>query len=208
MFTRKIINIITSCFAKSFPLPHLLFPHLLNQTSFICSCIEHFLANLNIPALVFRLLSCNSSHLQGTPAHLWRLLRHLSSHLSSRPAFVCSSLKISSTMAASRPKRSVKQPLDPEFVYDFPTMVFPTDCDPNALTTPSTAVRSAVQLSSTTTPVPPVTKKKSAKSSKIHDQLELERLKQQNLQLELQLLSQKEKLTKHFIKFQDMPQIS
>ena len=39
-----------------------------------------------------------------------------------------------------------------------------------------------------------MTKKKSAKSSKLHDQLELERLKQQNLQLELQLLSQKEKL--------------
>lgn len=74
-------------------------------------------------------------------------------------------------------------------------MVFPTDCDPNALNaTPSTVARSAVQLSGATTPVPPVTKKKSAKSSKIHDQLELERLKQQNLQLELQLLSQKEKL--------------
>ena len=37
---------ITSCFAKSFPLPHLLFPHLLNQTSF--SCIGHLLAKLNI----------------------------------------------------------------------------------------------------------------------------------------------------------------
>ena len=50
----------------------------------------------------------------------------------------------------------------------------------------------AAQLSGATTP--PVTKKKSAKSSKIHDQLELERLKQQNLQLELLLLSQKEKV--------------
>ena len=39
-----------------------------------------------------------------------------------------------------------------------------------------------------------VAKKKSVKSSKIHDQLELERLKQQNLQLKLKLLSQKEKL--------------
>ena len=98
-------------------------------------------------------------------------------------------------MAASRPKRSVKQPLDPEFVYDFLTMVFPPDCDPNALNaTSSTAARSANQLSDATTPVLPVTKKKSAKSSKIHDQLELGRLKQQNLQLELQLLSQKEKL--------------
>ena len=36
----------TSCFAKAFPLPHLLFPHLLNQTSF--SCIGHLLAKLNI----------------------------------------------------------------------------------------------------------------------------------------------------------------
>ena len=42
-------NDITSCFAKSFPLPHLLFPHLLNQTSFRpFSCIEHLLAKLNI----------------------------------------------------------------------------------------------------------------------------------------------------------------
>ena len=108
--------------------------------------------------------------------------------------FVRSSpLKISSTIAASRPKRSVKQPLDPEFVYDFPTSAFPTDCDPNALNaTPLTAAQSAVQLSCATTP--PVTKKKSTKSSKIHDQLKLERLKQQNLQLELQLLSRKEKL--------------
>ena len=39
-------NDITSCFAKLFPLPHLLFPHLLTQTSF--SCIRHLLANLNI----------------------------------------------------------------------------------------------------------------------------------------------------------------
>ena len=44
LFTLKIINDITSCFAKSFPLPHLLFPHLLfwhllNQTPF--SCIGH-----------------------------------------------------------------------------------------------------------------------------------------------------------------------
>ena len=74
-------------------------------------------------------------------------------------------------------------------------MVFSPDCDPNALNaTPSTAARSAAQLSDATTPVLPVTKTKSAKSSKIPDQLELERLKQQNLQLELQLLSQKEKL--------------
>ena len=122
---------------------------------------------------------------------MWRLLF---CHLSSPLVFVRSSpLKISSTIAASRPKRSVKQPLDPEFVYDFPTSAFPTDCDPNALNaTPLTAAQSAVQLSCATTP--PVTKNKSTKSSKIHDQLELERLKQQNLQLELQLLSQKEKL--------------
>ena len=39
-----------------------------------------------------------------------------------------------------------------------------------------------------------VAKKKSTKSANIQDQLELERLKQQNLQLELKLLSQKEKL--------------
>ena len=49
--------------------------------------------------------------------------------------------------------------------------------------------------SGTSPPVPPVNKKKSAKSSRFMTmQLELERLKQQNLQLELQLLSQKEKL--------------
>ena len=30
-------------------------------------------------------------------------------------------------------ERSVKQPLDPEFVYNLPIMVFPPDCDPNAL---------------------------------------------------------------------------
>ena len=103
-------------------------------------------------------------------------------------------------MAASRSKRSVKQTLDPEFVYDFPTMVFPTDCDPNA--PPSTVAQSAVELSGATTP--PVTKKKSAKFAKIHDQLELERLKQQNLQLELQLLSYKEKLgAESFLSKQD-----
>ena len=32
---------------------------------------------------------------------------------------------VSSIMAASKPKRSVKQPLNPDFVYDFPAMVFP-----------------------------------------------------------------------------------
>ena len=82
-------------------------------------------------------------------------------------------------MAASRPKGSVKQSLNPEFVYDFPTMAFPTVCDPNALNampSPSAAAQSAVQLSCATTP--PVTKKKSTKSYKIHDQLELEWSKQ------------------------------
>ena len=92
-------------------------------------------------------------------------------------------------MASSKPKRSVKQPLNPDFVYDFPAMVFPPDFDPNAM--PSASTQSGAQIPAT---MSAVTKKKSAKSSKIHDQLELERLKQQNLQLELQLLSQKEKL--------------
>lgn len=96
-------------------------------------------------------------------------------------------------MAASKPKRSVKQPLNPDFVYDFPAMVFPTDFDPSA--TPSAAAQSDVQLPATTPAVTgAVAKKKSVKSTKLHDQLELERLKQQNLQLELKLLSQKEKL--------------
>jgi len=59
-------------------------------------------------------------------------------------------------------------------------MVFPTDSDPNA--TPSAAAQSDVQLPATTPAVTSaVTKTKSAKSAKIHDQLELERLKQQNL---------------------------
>ena len=96
-------------------------------------------------------------------------------------------------MASSKPKRSVKQPLNPDFVYDFPAMVFPTDFDPSA--TPSAAAQSDVQLPATTPAATgAVAKKKSVKSAKIHDQLELERLKQQNLQLELKLLSQKEKL--------------
>ena len=96
-------------------------------------------------------------------------------------------------MAASKPKRSIKQPLNPDFVYDFPAMVFPTDSDPNA--TPSAAAQSAAQVPATTPAVTgAVAKKKSTKSANIQDQLELERLKQQNLQLELKLLSQKEKL--------------
>ena len=96
-------------------------------------------------------------------------------------------------MAASKPKRSVKQPLNPDFVYDFPAMVFPSDCDPNS--TPSAAAPSAAQVPATmpaVTGTVPVAKKKSTKSAKIQDQLELERLKNQNLQLELKLISQKE----------------
>ena len=92
-------------------------------------------------------------------------------------------------MAASKPKRSVKQPLNPDFVYDFPAMVFPTDFDPNA--TPSAAAQVPATMPAVTGAV---AKKKSTKSANIQDQLELERLKQQNLQLELKLLSQKEKL--------------
>lgn len=97
-------------------------------------------------------------------------------------------------MAASKPKRSVKQPLNPGFVYDFPAMVFPTDFDPNA--TPSAAAQAAAHEVPATTPAVTgaVAKKKSTKSANIQDQVELERLKQQNLQLELKLLSQKEKL--------------
>ncbi|CAH3026447.1 unnamed protein product [Porites evermanni] len=95
-------------------------------------------------------------------------------------------------MAASKPKRSVKQTLNPDFVYDFPAMVFPTDFDPHA--TPSAAAQSAAQVPAKTPAVTgAVAKKKSTKSANIQDQLELERLKQQNLQLELKLLSQKEK---------------
>ena len=55
---------------------------------------------------------------------------------------------VSSTMAASKPKRSVKQPLNPDFVYDFPVMVFPSDFDPNA--TPSAVAQSAAQVPATT----------------------------------------------------------
>lgn len=85
-------------------------------------------------------------------------------------------------MAASKPKRSVKQPLNPDFVYDFPAMVFPTDFDPNV--TPSVAAQSAAQVPVTGA----VGKKKSTKSTNIQDQLELEQLRQQKL------LSQKENL--------------
>ena len=96
-------------------------------------------------------------------------------------------------MAAFKPKRSVKQPLNPDFVYDFPAMVFPTDFDPNA--TPSVAAQSAAQVPAITPAVTgAVAKKKSTKFANIQDQLELERLKQQNLQPKLKLLSQKEKL--------------
>ena len=95
-------------------------------------------------------------------------------------------------MATSKPKKSVKQPLNPDFVYDFPAMVFPTEFDPNA--TPSAAAQSAAQVPATTPAVTgAVAKKKSTKSANIQDQLELEPLKRQNLQLELKLLSQKEK---------------
>ena len=79
---------------------------------------------------------------------------------------------VSSTMAASKPKRSVKQPLNPDFVYDFPAMVFPTDFDPNATTS------AAAQVPATTQAVTgAVAKTKSTKSANIQDQLELERLK-------------------------------
>ena len=71
---------------------------------------------------------------------------------------------VSSTMAASKPKRSVKQPLNPDFVYDFPAMVFPTDFDPNA--TPSATAQSAAQVPATTPAVTgAVAKKKSTKSA-------------------------------------------
>ena len=97
-------------------------------------------------------------------------------------------------MAASTPERSVKQPLNPDFVYGFPAMVFPTDFDPNA--TPSVAVQSAAQVPATTPAVTGVVaKKKSTKSANVQDQLELKRYKQQNLQMELKLLSQKEQLS-------------
>ena len=91
-------------------------------------------------------------------------------------------------MAASRPKRSVKQSLHPDFAYDFPGLISPTEID--AQVSPSGAARLTEHVSSTT----PKVSKKSVKPSKIHDQLELERLKQHNLQLELQILTRKEKL--------------
>ena len=49
-------------------------------------------------------------------------------------------------MAASGPKRSVKQPLDPEFVYHFPTMAFSTDCDLNALNAMPSPAQSAIRV--------------------------------------------------------------
>ena len=91
-------------------------------------------------------------------------------------------------MAASRPKRSVKQSLHPDFAYEFPGLISPTEID--AQVSPSGAARLTEHASSPT----PKVSKKSVKPSKIHDQLELERLKQHNLQLELQILTRKEKL--------------
>ena len=91
-------------------------------------------------------------------------------------------------MAASRPKRSVKQSLHPKFAYEFPGLISPPEIDVQLL--PSGAGRLTEHVSSTM----PKVSKKSVKPSKIHDQLELEHLKQHNLQLELQILTRKEKL--------------
>ena len=103
-----------------------------------------------------------------------------------RPASVKTSLE----MAASRPKpkRSVTQSLHPDFAYEFPGLISPTEID--AQVSPSGAACLTEHVSSTT----PKVSKKSVRPSKIQDQLELERLKQHNLQLELQILTQKEKL--------------
>ena len=97
-----------------------------------------------------------------------------------------SSVKTSLVMAASKPKRSVKQSLHPDFAYEFPGLFSPTEID--AQLSPSGAAHLTEHVSSTT----PKVAKKSVKSSKIHDQ-ELECLKQHNLQLELQILTRKEK---------------
>ncbi|KAJ7361976.1 hypothetical protein OS493_014627 [Desmophyllum pertusum] len=91
-------------------------------------------------------------------------------------------------MAASRSKRSVKQKLNPDFEYQFPDIEFPSEAERNA--TPSVA---AIRAAMVTTPN--ANKKKSEKSSRIKEQLELEQLKHQNLQLELQVLSKKEKIS-------------
>ena len=40
---------------------------------------------------------------------------------------------ISFAMAASRPKQSVKQSLNPDFVYEFPGLVSPTEIDVHSL---------------------------------------------------------------------------
>ena len=99
-----------------------------------------------------------------------------------------SSVKTSLVMAASRPKRSVKQLLHPDFAYEFPGLISPTEID--AQVSPLGAARLTEHVSSTTSKV----SKKSVRPSKIQDQLELEHLKQHNLQLELQILTRKEKL--------------
>ena len=92
-------------------------------------------------------------------------------------------------MAASRPKRSVKQSLHPDFTYEFPGLISPTEID--AQLSPSGVTHLTEHVSLTT----PKVSKKSTKPSKIQDQLELERLKEHNLQLELQILTPKEKLS-------------
>jgi len=62
-------------------------------------------------------------------------------------------------------------------------LISPTEID--AQLSPLGAARLTEHVSSTT----PKVAKKSVKSSKIHDQLEFERLRQHNLQLELQILT-------------------
>ena len=99
-----------------------------------------------------------------------------------------SSVKTSLVMAASRPKRSVKHSLHPDFAHEFPGLISPTEID--AQVSPSGAARLTEHVSSRT----PKVSKKSVTPSKIQDQLELERLNQHNLQLELQILTRKEKL--------------
>ena len=158
---------------------------------------KSLLLSLQAPPLIFSCLRNSSFHFSALLSYSYRILIHSRAH--SQPLLVSptsfigtlarpSSVKTSLVMAASRPKRSVKQSLHPDFAYDFPGLISPTEID--AQVSPSGAARLTEHVSSTT----PKVSKKSVKPSKIHDQLELERLKQHNLQLGLQILTRKEKL--------------
>ena len=99
-------------------------------------------------------------------------------------------------MAASRSKRTVKPTLNPVVLYQFPNMDFPVDFEPRD---PPPSASASAKTSGRT---PLENKKKSDKSSRIQEQIELERLKQQNLQLEREILSKKGQISSESLRKQ------